>query len=239
MKKIYTIVSPQMFPLFQESTIGNQVVVIDILRATTSMVMMLENGAIEVYPVANLDEALAFDESVYLRAGERNGLKVEGFTFGNSPQEFTKDAVEGKKLVITTTNGTRALKLSEGAARVLVGAFLNLNATAKFLNQSDNDVFLFCAGWKGHFNLEDTVFAGAMCEQLISLGYSMDDDASRAAKLIWDCAKSDLARFLESASHVHRFRSIHAESDLAACLKIDTSNSIVSYQNGILVLNRL
>ncbi len=118
-----------MFPLFAEEVKGKQVMVIDILRATTSMVVMLENGAQKVIPVAKVEEALAMkalaDEegrSICI-AGERNGIKVDGFDFGNSPQEFTSDAVAGKEVVITTTNGTHALDLSKSGSHVWLGDF--------------------------------------------------------------------------------------------------------------------
>ena len=125
MKNIYTILTPELFSLYADALVQKQVVVIDVLRATTSMVVMLENGAERVNPVASLEEARGWGEKGYLMAGERNGFKVDGFDFGNSPQEFTKDKVGGKSVVMTTTNGTHALSLCKMARIVYVGAFLN------------------------------------------------------------------------------------------------------------------
>ena len=142
--KIHTILSPQLFSLFEKEVEGKQVLIIDILRATTSMVVMLEYGAKSVRPVAGVDEAMRLKEAnpLWLIAGERNGYKVEGFEFGNSPQEFTSDRVKGETLVITTTNGTQALSLSLAASDIWVGGFLNMAALVESICATGKDVFL-------------------------------------------------------------------------------------------------
>lgn len=235
--KVHTILSPQLFSLFSKEVANNQVLIIDILRATTSMVVMLENGANSVRPVAGVDEALRLKQENpdLLIAGERNGFKVEGFEFGNSPQEFTADKVAGQSLVITTTNGTQALSLSLEASDIWVGGFLNMDALVGAIFNKGKDVFLFCAGWKGHVNLEDTLFAGAVAEALVEKGCEIADDASRAAMTLWKGAQSDLQGFLAEASHVKRFQSMHAESDLDVCLQLNVSDKAVRYENGLLV----
>lgn len=235
--KLQTILSPQLFPLFAADVAGEQVLIIDILRATTSMVVMLDNGAKSVKPVAGVEEAMKLkrEDPSLLIAGERNGFKVEGFDFGNSPQEFTPDRVAGASLVITTTNGTQALSLSLDASHIWVGGFLNIDALVESMARVGKDVYLFCAGWKGHVNLEDTLFAGAVAKALASKGADIADDATRAAIVLWEQAKDDLHGFLSEASHVKRFQSMHAESDLDACLRINTSNKAIIYQNGVLV----
>jgi 2-phosphosulfolactate phosphatase len=162
--KIFTILSPQMFPLFAEEVRGKQVMVIDILRATTSMVVMLENGAQKVIPVAKVEEALAMkalaDEQgrAICIAGERNGIKVDGFDFGNSPQEFTTDSVAGKEVVITTTNGTHALDLSKSGSHVWVGGFLNLSLSAAAIAAGPTVWVLFWVGGVGAFFFVGTHF---------------------------------------------------------------------------------
>lgn len=235
--KIHTILSPQLFPLFASSVEGKQVLVIDILRATTSMVVMLENGANSVRPVAGVDEAMSLklSDPGLLIAGERNGYKVEGFDFGNSPQEFTKDRVAGESLVITTTNGTQAISLSLKASHIWVGGFLNMDALVEAICGVGDEVFLFCAGWKGHVNLEDTLFAGAVAQSLVLRGWEIGDDATRAAMVMWKQAQGDLDGFLSDASHVQRFQSMHVESDLDVCLQMNTSKKAVLYENGVLV----
>lgn len=272
MPQVYTLLSPALVNKNTHKIFQRQVVVIDVLRATTSMVVMLKNGADEVIPMGSLEETLAMKTQGYLIAGERNGHKVQGFDFGNSPQEFTAEAVQGKKLAITTTNGTRVLTLCEGAKKIWIGSFLNLTATAnavlKFSNKdieqtepmhnkksspffveeqnkghlheetNSNDVVLFCAGWKQQFNLEDTIFAGAIAEALQSRGFLLADDASLAALLLWKQAKDNLTGFLARASHVKRFNSLNVVGDLEECLKIDSSKLAILYEKGKLVGNR-
>jgi 2-phosphosulfolactate phosphatase len=235
--KTQTILSPQLFPLFADELVGKQVLIIDILRATTSMVVMLDNGAIAVKPVAGVEEAMKLkrDNPSLLIAGERNGFKVEGFDFGNSPQEFTPERVAGKSLVITTTNGTQALSLSLAASHIWVGGFLNIDALVEAISAKGEDVFLFCAGWKGHVNLEDTLFAGAVAKSLLLKDFAIADDATRAAMVLWEQAQGDLHGFLSEANHVQRFQSMHAESDLDACLRMNTSDRAVIYEKGVLV----
>jgi 2-phosphosulfolactate phosphatase len=168
-----------------------------------------------------------FRERGYLLAGERNGFKLEGFDFGNSPQEFTPERVGGASIVITTTNGTQALVMSNAADRIWVSSFYNLSATVEAILEQGLPVVLFCAGWKNRFNLEDSLFAGAMIDQLLQRGYAIEDDASRAALSMFKDSGGDFVSYLEDANHVQRFKSMHAESDLDVCLRTDVSNYAV------------
>jgi 2-phosphosulfolactate phosphatase len=224
---IETILTPALFHLHSKDIENKQVVVIDILRATTTMVVAYENGANNVVPVEHLEDALSYRERGYLIAGERNGVKVDGFDMGNSPQEFTKDIVEGQNIVLSTTNGTKAINACSAAKFRYVSSFRNIDAMAKTIIENNLDVLLFCAGWKDKFNLEDTVFAGALAQQLIENGFSTNDDATRMACSLWNLAKPNLAEFLADASHVQRFKSLHIESDLEVCLRFNTYNGVV------------
>lgn len=224
---IETILTPALFHLHSKDIENKQVVVIDILRATTTMVVAYENGANNVFPVEHLEDALAYREQGYLIAGERNGEKVDGFDMGNSPQEFTKDIVEGRNIVLSTTNGTKAINACSGAKFRYVSSFRNIDAMAQTIIENNLDVLLFCAGWKDKFNLEDTVFAGALAQQLIDNGFTTNDDATRMACSLWNIAKTNLADFLADASHVQRFKSLHIESDLEVCLRFNTFNGVV------------
>ena len=224
---IDTILTPALFHLYSKDIENKQVVVIDILRATTTMVVAYENGAKSVVPVEHLDDALAYRGKGYLIAGERNGVKVEGFDMGNSPQEFTKNVVEGQNIVLSTTNGTKAINACIAAKYRYVSSFRNIDAMAKTIIENNLDVLLFCAGWKDKFNLEDTVFAGALAQQLLDNGFTTNDDATRMACTLWNLAKPNLAEFLADASHVQRFKSLHIESDLEVCLQFNTYSDIV------------
>ena len=224
---IDTILTPALFHLHSKDIENKQVVVIDILRATTTMVVAYENGAKNVVPVEHLEDALSYREQGYLIAGERNGVKVDGFDMGNSPQEFTKDIVEGQNIVLSTTNGTKAINACSAAKFRYVSSFRNIDAMAKTIIENNLDVLLFCAGWKDKFNLEDTVFAGALAQQLIDNGFTTNDDATRMACALWNLAKPNLAEFLADASHVQRFKSLHIESDLEVCLRFNTFSGVV------------
>ncbi len=228
MPQIETILTPALFHLYNNNLHEKQVVVIDILRATTTMVVAMENGAAEMKAVASLEETMLLKNNGYLVAGERNGVKVEGFDFGNSPQEFDRHLVEGQKIALSTTNGTKAIAACEGAKYRYVSSFRNITAMLHKLIENNCDVLLFCAGWKDKFNLEDTVFAGALTHELLKHNFTTSDDATIMAHRIWLQGKSDLTTFLADASHVQRFKSLHIESDLEACLKFDTYNQIIS-----------
>jgi 2-phosphosulfolactate phosphatase len=177
--------------------------------------------------VSATEDSILFRERGYLLAGERNGFKLEGFDFGNSPQEFTPERVGGASIVITTTNGTQALVMSNAADRIWVSSFYNLSATVEAILEQGLPVVLFCAGWKNRFNLEDSLFAGAMIDQLLQRGYAIEDDASRAALSMFKDSGGDFVSYLEDANHVQRFKSMHAESDLDVCLRTDVSNYAV------------
>lgn len=227
MPQIETILTPALFHLHSRGLIEKQVVVIDILRATTTMVVAYENGAKNVIPVENLEDAMKHAAPGIVLAGERNGVKVEEFDLGNSPQEFTRDIVEGKIIVISTTNGTKAIQACEGAKYRYISSFRNITAMVNQLIHNNCDVLLFCAGWKDKFNLEDTVFAGAVADKLAENGFEINDDATIMARSLWQLAKPDLACFLADASHVKRFKTLHIESDLDVCLKFDQYTGVI------------
>lgn len=205
--------------------------IIDVLRATTTISTALDNGANHIVPVEKPEDCTRLKANNYVCAAERNGIKLDGFDFGNSPQEFTKDSIGGKNIALTTTNGTRAMIAASSARNILVGSFLNLNALSLKIKDLDADLILFCAGWKNKFNLEDTVFAGAVIEQLKS-NFEIADDSSFAALDLWLSAKANLADYLQKANHVQRFKTLDAESDLDVCLKIDSSAIVPVFRDG-------
>jgi len=225
MPQINVCLSPALIPIFEvEKYI---VVIIDIFRATSSITYGINNGAEAIIPVAEVEECLAYQEQYphYLLAAERNGEVVAGFDFGNSPFSYTKDKVEGKTVVLTTTNGTHALHLSRNAKKVVIGSFLNLLAINEWLKAQQDDVLLVCAGWKNNFNLEDTIFAGAVANQLIPTGF-IPDDAAIAAYDLYQLAKNDLAGYLKKTSHSERLKKLGIEKDIAFCLQVDIATAI-------------
>jgi 2-phosphosulfolactate phosphatase len=217
--------SPALIPLF--SVEDYIVVVIDIFRATSSICYGIENGAEAIIPVSEVEECAAYAERGpgYLLAAERDGRVVEGFDFGNSPFSYTKEKVAGKTVVLTTTNGTHALHLSRNAKKVVIGSFLNLTALCKWLKSQDEAILLVCAGWKNNFNLEDTLFAGAVADQLKG-GDFKPDDAAIAATDLYEIGKNDINAYLKKTSHSERLKKLGIEKDIEFCLQIDLTTAI-------------
>ena len=138
------------------------VVIVDILRATSVISTAFECGIEAIIPVKTLEEALSYkNKDKHIIAAERNTLPIEGFDYGNSPYHYINSDVKGKVLALTTTNGTKAIHLAKDH-KVITASFVNIDAVANYLQKDNNDVIILCSGWKGLFNLEDSIFAGAL-----------------------------------------------------------------------------
>lgn len=232
--KVQTIdvcLSPELMNLY--SVEGKSVVVVDILRATSSMTTAFAHGVDSIYPVAKLEDCRAMKAKGYLVAGERDGEKVADFDLGNSPFEYMAENLKGKQIAFTTTNGTQAIAKSIGAKEIIIGAFLNLSAVAEHLIKSNNDILVVCAGWKGKVNLEDTVFAGALID-LLKDKFSLACDAPLAALHLYNCAKEDLTKFLNESSHVKRLNKLNIHDDMQFCLTLDKFNVVPVLTDGVL-----
>jgi len=234
-KSLEVIATPALANLYNLE--GKNVVVIDVLRATTTICTALYNGATSIKPVISTDLALEHNNKEYLLAAERGGEKVPGFQFGNSPREFSANAVKGKKIVLTTTNGTKCIHLSHDGKRVMAGSFVNLTALANYLISLPEDAVLFCAGWKDKFNLEDFLFAGAMVSAL-KPHFEMDCDAAEAAMDLYHAQNTNLNNYILKASHAKRFKNLGITEDIAICFSVDTYPIIPILENGCLVLRR-
>jgi len=222
-KKLNVCLSPALIPLYNvEDYI---VVIVDIFRATSSICYGIENGVTAIIPVSEVEECAAYREkgSDFLLAAERDGKVVEGFDFGNSPFSYTKEKVEGKTVVLTTTNGTHALHLSRSARRIVIGSFLNLTALCNWLKTQDENILLVCAGWKNNFNLEDTLFSGAVVDQLKD--FKLDDPAI-AANDLYQIGKHDINQYLKKTSHSERLKKLGIEKDIEFCLQVDLTTAI-------------
>lgn len=225
-------ISPNLLPLFRlEDSI---VVVIDIFRASSSICYGIDNGAKAIIPVSEVSECIQYKNLHYLLAAERNGMVVEGFDFGNSPFSYTREQVGGKTIVLTTTNGTRALNLSQKAYKTVMGSFLNLTAICTWLRQQNRDIILLCAGWKGNFCLEDMLFAGAVVSAL-NIKNVIPDDAALAAEDLFHTARTDIRAYIQKSSHSNRLKKLHIEKDVEFCLQTDIVQSIPVFENGKLV----
>lgn len=189
------------------------------------MVYGIDNGAEAIIPVAQVEDCLGYADKGYLLAAERNGEVVAGYDFGNSPFSYTPEKVSGKTVVLTTTNGTKAINLAKKAHQVVIGSFLNLKPLCEWLKVQDRDVLLLCAGWKDQFNLEDTLFAGAVAQELRSSFVSFDD-ASVAAEDLYALAKDNLRAYVGKSSHSHRMVALNIEEDVKFCLQLNICEAI-------------
>lgn len=201
------------------------VVVIDIFRATSSICYGIDNGANSIIPVATIEACESYRESDFLLAAERNGEVVDGFDFGNSPFSYTTEKVNGKTIVLTTTNGTHAINMSRSASKIVIGSFLNIAALCNWLKSQSNDVLLLCSGWKDKVNLEDTLFAGGVVHYLKDEDYVLDD-AGIASEDLYNLAKEDLNLYLKKTSHSERLKKLGIEEDIAFCLNQNITSSI-------------
>ena len=212
------------------------VVVIDVLRATSAICAAFQNGIKSIIPVATIEEAREYQKKGYLVGAERKGQIVEGFDFGNSPYSYMKDELKGKEVVLSTTNGTKALSIVSDAPIVVVGALNNLDALCEWLAVQDKNVLCLCSGWQNKFNLEDTICAGAISDKLISTGkFKSDEDSSIAAKYLYLSAWDNPLGYLKSSSHRKRLKNLNLNEDIKYCLTPNKTNVIPILKNGKLV----
>lgn len=210
--------SPQSYPLFHKP--DSIVVVIDILRATSAITTAFYNGVSKMIPIATIEEAQSYKSNGFMVAAERNGEVLEGFDLGNSPFGYMNTKVKGKTIAITTTNGTQAIEVAKNASKIIIGSFLNLDVVIEYLKKEKKDVLFLCAGWKNKFNLEDTLFAGAVAEALIyKNNFTSSCDSTIAAMELYKLAKHDLFGFLANSSHRNRLAKLDLERDIKYCLE--------------------
>ncbi len=218
MNNIDVCLSPEL--LHQYNLQGKIAVVVDILRATSCMVSGLAAGVSAIKPLADLEACKCLKEDGYFIAGERNGSKVEGFDMGNSPFEYMEPQLRGQKVAVTTTNGTLAIDKSGAADQIIIGAFLNLGAVARYLRQQQKDVVVVCAAWKGKVNLEDSLFAGALVERLKTT-HTPECDTPLMMKRLYLASRTDMLAFVKQSSHARRLNKLDVFKDIGFCLQED------------------
>ena len=233
-RNIETCFSPALYE--KELHVNSIVIIIDILRASSSICTAFANGATAIIPVADVSEAKGYKERGYLVAAERDGYVLDFADFGNSPFNFTREKVEGKTIVYSTTNGTGIINLASSAYMTIVGSFLNISSLAQWLIRQDKNVLLFCAGWKNRFNIEDTLCAGAIANLLLySELYSTICDSTNAALDLWSLARTDLPAYIEKAAQRTRLKNKKLDDCISFCLQYDFTDKIPIMKNGILV----
>jgi len=207
---------------------GRIVIAVDILRATSTIVAALDNGAARVVPVLTPEEALSlFDpmEPSLRLGGEREGLRLEGFHYGNSPSEYTADSVRDATILFTTTNGTRLLRACTGASRILIGCFANLSAVVDAVRSERRDVLIACAGTAGRLTIEDMLFAGACVSRLADGSFDPTDSATTAA-VLWESLSNRLVESMASGRHGRTLDGIGLGEDIRLCARIDTTTTV-------------
>jgi 2-phosphosulfolactate phosphatase len=197
------------------------------------------NGVDKIIPVETLEEAKAYKARGYLVAAERDGIVMDFADLGNSPFNFTPAVVKNKTIVYSTTNGTQAIQLAKGCTNVIIGSFLNLAASCNWLKIQRKNIVILCAGWKNRFNLEDTLHAGAIVEQILKDEhfYTICDSAHASLDL-WRLAKKDLVKYIQKTAQRERLRKNKLDDVIEYCLTPDITDVIPClHENYIVLLN--
>ena len=235
---LYTSLSPALLHLYDLS--NAVVVIIDVLRATSTICTALFNGARCVIPVDSVAKCIELGRQIDgITAGERDGQIAEGLKHGNSPFEYPEEFIKGKTLVLTTTNGTKLLHmaLDRGAGQVVTGSFPNISAVCQYLLFKNQNVILACAAWKDRVNIEDLLFAGAVINK-VKKNFDINCDSSQISETLYLDAKKDLYEFMKvkKASHYNRLSGYGLEKDIRYCLTPDSANVLPFYENGKLIV---
>ncbi|MEB3173713.1 MAG: 2-phosphosulfolactate phosphatase family protein [Cyanobacteriota bacterium] len=237
--EVFIYHTPELTP---PDSLPDCAVVIDVLRATSTIATALNNGAEAVQAFSSLTELMthseAWPETLRLRAGERGGAKVEGYDLGNSPLDCNPELMAGKRFFLSTTNGTRALQRVEAAPQVATAALLNRRAVTEFLALTQpQTLWLLGSGWEGGYSLEDTVCAGAVAELLAeSCSYQIGNDEVIAARALFRQWQGDLLELLKQASHGRRLLGLNGDADIEYCASLDILNLVpIQKSPGVLI----
>jgi 2-phosphosulfolactate phosphatase len=220
---------------------GKNTVVIDVLRATSTIVTALDNGAKEVIPVATVEFAVKVSGGMFggltLLCGERNTKKLEGFALGNSPFEYTPDVVKGKSIVLFTTNGSKAIVKAKFSANQLICSFLNLNAVSEIISSHDADIEILCSGNGSNFSIEDTVCAGKLISEIMLRKENVVlSDAAKASLNLNKSFGRSILKMLTESEHGKQLLENGFEKDIKFCSKLNTSQSVPFFSGNVIKL---
>lgn len=232
MKKVELVLSPLLYSS-REILHGHTTVVVDVLRATTSICTAFQSGASEVVPLDSLDQLPHYRDLGYTLAAERNAQKVVGAQCGNSPTEYMSMNLKGCRLAYSTTNGTVGIiRASADSEQVLAGCFSNLSVLADYLSRDERDLVILCSGWMGSVSLEDTLFAGRLIERLA--GFQPANDAAHMAVAAYHEAASDLYGYCRRGSHIQRLQRMDYDRDIRFAFQEDTCPVLPALADGVL-----
>jgi len=224
--KVEVCFSPSLYPykLVRKNFIA---VVVDILRASTSICAALDNGVKRIIPVGGVDIAKEYKKKGYLVACERDGKILDFADLGNSPSDFLHTSFQNETIVYSTTNGTRAIQLTSDADEIAIGSFVNLSSLSAWLIKQNKNVVILCAGWKNLFNLEDSIFAGALAEKLLNDQiFTTVCDSVIASLDLWSMAHHDLAFYLGKSAHRNRLKHLVKEEDYRYTVTPDSTHVV-------------
>lgn len=226
--------SPFLFSLYEDT--DAIVVVVDILRATSSIITAFHNGVERLIPVRTIEEARSYKNKGYLIAAERDGRVLDFADFGNSPDNFIPDMIKGKTIVYSTTNGTQAIQKAGRKHQVIIGGFLNISALTDYLLRKNRNVLILCAAWRNKFSLEDSVFAGALTDRLLQTGhFDTICDSAIAARDLWLLARNDLVRYIDKAANRNRLKKLGLDDIIEYCHTQDVTDTIPMLEENTLV----
>lgn len=221
--------SPVLYPYYK--TDNDTVIVVDVFRASATMCTILNNGASAIIPVSDTEEAQDYKSRGFLVGAERKTRKCDFADFGNSPFDYTKEKVQYRDVVFTTTNGTMAIEAAKDSKELLIGTFINLDAVVERCIRTSERVVILCAGWNNRINIEDSLFGGAFAERAIELAdVELDSDSVRMSLELWKRVKNDLMSYIKVSDHYRRLIDNGAVSDADYCLT-PNSLSVVPYYN--------
>ncbi len=232
----------QFLPLPPDPRIvsNRSVVVIDVLRSTSVIAYALSQGALEVIPLETVQKvfqlAKAFPGGTTLLGGERSNQKVPGFDLGNSPKEYVAERVKGKRVILTTTNGTKAFHLVSSGREILSASFLNIGATVQRCLETAQDVLIFPSGDDGGFSLEDTICGGMFIDLAARDGknHVVLTDASQAARILYRRFEANLLESFHLSSHGRELIENGAGEDLSYCAQIDICPVVPIFREGVI-----
>ncbi len=226
MNKINVCLSPALYDYYKKD--DTIVIMVDAVRASASICTAFANGAEKIVTVSEKETAFEYQKKGWLTAGERDGIKIDGFDFGNSPETFSEKNVSGKKIAFTTTNGTRAvqrvMQSKEKNVDLLIGSFLNVNAVAEFIGNKQKDVIVLCSGWKNAVNMEDMLFAGKLIS-LLKNNYTLLEGANISLNL-YETSKNNYYDFImENSPRLASVRKF-LHKDIKYCLQENTTKVV-------------
>jgi len=227
--KIDICFSPALFPFYniKKETV---VVIVDVFRASTTMCAAFSAGANSIIPVASTQEAEMLKFKGFLVGAERNTEKCDFADFGNSPFDYTPDRVRNRDIAFTTTNGTQAIEAALGVSDLIIGSFSNIGKVTDYCCTNSKDVLVLCAGWNNRFNVEDSLFGGALAERILDSGkFTATSDSVMVALSMWNEARPDLKAYLNKSEHFQRLITHKLYADIDFCLSTDTTDVLPVY----------